>query len=316
MQIKVNGKDITIRTGNITRSGDVDGLAEQLTFDVVYNDGDKFFSKFEVNPGDKVVFTTDDGYAFAGIVTDEERNGIYVRKYTAHDYGWYLNKNEVIAQFKKMPADAAIKKLCGDFNVQCNVCAMPTKISKIYNGEVLSDVIKDIIEQVEADQAKSYRMEMRNNVLTIEPYKDLVVTASFKLASNIAPINPMTVPGNVTMSRSIADMSNSIKVTSGGEKDSTVIAEKMDSASIAKYGLLQHVEKIDNADKAQAGNVAKNKLLELNKVKETNRVTFLGDDKVIAGRIVVYNGKGYQVKSHSHKYEPLHTMTLELEAIE
>lgn len=316
MQIKVNGKDITIRTGNITRTGDVDGLAEQLTFNVAYNEGDKFFSKFELNPGDKVVFTTDDGYTFAGIITDETRNGIYVRNYTAHDYGWYLNKNTVVAQFKKMNADAAIKKLCGDFNVQCKVCAMPTKISKIYNGEVLSDVIKDIIAQTEADQAKSYRMEMRNNVLTIEPYKDLVVKASFKLSSNTAAINPMTVPGNINMTRSISDMSNSVKVVSGGEKEVTVIAEKMDSASIAKYGLLQHVEKVDDANKAQAGNIAKNKLLELNKVKETNRITFLGDDKVIAGRIVVYNGKGYQVKSHTHKYEPLHTMTLELEAIE
>lgn len=315
MQIKVNGKDVSIRCGNIRRSDDVDGLGEQLSFDMAFNPNDKFFSKFEPVVGDKITFTND-GFTFAGIITDESRSGIYHRTYTAYDYGWYLNKNEVIAQFKKMPADAAIKKLCGDFNVQCNVCAMPTKISKIYNGDILSDVIKDIIKQTESDQAKSYRMEMRNNVLTIEPYKDLVVKASFKLSSNIAPIDPMTVPGDVNITKSIADMANSIKVTSGGEKDAGVVAEKLDSASVAKYGLLQHVEKLDNADKSQAGNVAKNKLTELNKIKETVRITFLGDDKVRSGRIVVYDKKGYLVKSAAHDYSPVHTMALELEAIE
>lgn len=316
MKVLINGKDETKRTGNLTRSDNVDGLAMSFTFDVAVNDEDKYWPKTEIKTGDKVLLINDAGKAvFSGMITGMSKNTPYVKSYTAYDYGWNLNKNEVVVQFRNMSADAAITKLCSDFAIPIGkICTMPTKISKVYNGDILSDCIKDIIKQAEADTAKSYRMEVRENKFYIEPYSDLVVKTSFKPANNLAPFDPMKHPANGCSTESIEDMSNSIKIVSAGEQSVQVIAVEKDETSIIRYGLLQKVEQLNDRNSAQAGNLAKNLLLENNKIAVGESVTFLGDDAVRSGRIVVYQGKAHLVKSCTHHYENgIHTMDLTLE---
>ena len=57
-------------------------------------------------------------------------------------------------------------------------------------------ILPDIIKQVEADLAKSFRMEVRENKLYIEPYSDLIIKASFKPADNLAAFDPTKVPAD------------------------------------------------------------------------------------------------------------------------
>ena len=318
MKLLLNGTDITKRSGNFTRSDNVDGLAMSFSFETAFNEKDKYMPKMPIAPGDKVIFLNDVGKTvFSGMIVDENYYGEYIHTYTAYDYGWHLNKNEVIVQFRELSADAAIQKLCGDFGIPVGkIASMPTKISKIYNGDVLSDCIKDIIKQAEADLAKSFRMEVRENKLYIEPYSDLIIKASFKPASNLAAFDQTKAPADEQGQRSIADMSNSIKVVSADEQAAQVIAEASDAESIAKYGLLQKVQKATDKNSAQAGNIAKNTLLELNKVTGGKGVTLLGDDNVRSGRILNYQGEAYLVKSCSHYYNgATHTMQVELEAV-
>ena len=190
------------------------------------------------------------------------------------------------------------------------------KISKIYNGDTLSDCIKDIIKQSETDQGKSYRLEVRENKLYVEPYSDLVIKASFKPASNIAAFDPANYPADEMESESIADMANTIKVVSASEKSVQILGAAQDPASVAKYGMLQKVEQAEQKDSAQAGNLAKNLLLELNKVTKTKTVKLLGDDTVRSGRILNYQGAAYLVMSCTHNYSgTVHTMDLTLEAV-
>lgn len=318
MKLLLNGTDITKRSGNFTRSDNVDGLAMSFSFETAFNEKDKYMPKMPIAPGDKVIFLNDAGKAvFSGMIVDENYYGEYIHTYTAYDYGWHLNKNEVIVQFRELSADAAIQKLCGDFGIPVGkIAPMPTKISKIYNGDVLSDCIKDIIKQAEADLAKSFRMEVRENKLYIEPYSDLIIKASFKPAGNLAAFDPTKVPADEQGHRSIADMVNSVKIVSADEKTAKIIAEAKDAAGIAKYGILQKVQRETDKNSAQAGNIAKNLLLELNKVAAGKSVTLLGDDNVRSGRILSYQGAACLVKSCSHKYDgATHTMQLELEAV-
>lgn len=316
MNIFVNGKDISTRTGSPSRSDDVDGLSQSFDFTVAFNPNDKYFPSLDVNCGDKVVVSNNGKEIFKGTITDEARSGVFQRTYTAHDNGWYLNKNEVVAQIKDMAADSAIKKLCDEFGIQTDICSMPTKINQIYDGTVLSDAIKDIVDKVSSDQAKSYRMEIVGDKLKISEYKDMIVKTSFKMASNVAPIDPTKVPSSDEVTKSIQDMANSIKVISSAEKSTTIEASAKDDKAIAKYGTLQKVVKRTDAEKAQAGNIAKNTLLELNKVTETKRVSLLGDDAVRSGRIIQMDGKLYLVKSCTHDYLPVHTMNLALEVVQ
>lgn len=315
-------KDITKRTGEYIRTESLDELAMSFTFNLATNPYDKYLHDLSIRPGDKIAFINQDQTVFTGIITDNGWDGLYSHNYTAYDYAWYLNKNEVVIQFKGLAADQAIKQLCNQFDIPVgNITTMPTKIKKIYNGTVLSDCLKDIIEQTSQDTGKKYRMEMRDNKLYIEPYEDLVIQPMYKPASNIAPFDTTKVPADISGSESIADMSNAVKVVSSGEKSVNVFATVKDDASISKYGLMQKVQTADKKDKAKAGNIAKNLLNELNTVTKSYNVTLLGDDQVRAGRIINFDNPfmagSYLVTGCAHNYTQAgHIMQLTLEAIE
>lgn len=315
--------DATKYTGNYNRSDNIDALGMDLSFDLAHNPDDRYWPTVLPEPGDKVTFTNNDKQVFQGIIVDESWNGKRQRSYTAYDYGFYLNKNEVIAQFNGMTGDAAIKKLCNQFAIPVgSVASISTMIKKIYNGQVLSDCIKDIMAQATAETGKKYRMEVRENKLYIELYSDLMIRAMYQPAENIAPFEVTLVPADISGSRSMADMRNIIKIVSGSEKDAHTVAETKDDAGISKFGMLQKVEKADDKDIAQARNIAKNKLVELNKITKSQSVLLLGDDAVRSGRILEFNQPNlglvgqYLVKNCRHSYNNNnHTMQLDLEAV-
>ena len=191
------------------------------------------------------------------------------------------------------------------------------KISKIYNGDTLSDCIKDIIKQSETDQGKSYRLEVRENKLYVEPYSDLVIKASFKPASNIAAFDPANYPADEMESESIADMANTIKSCVGQRKIGTDFRSRTRSCKRCK---IRHAAKggAGRAKRQRSGRESRKKifLLELNKVTKTKTVKLLGDDTVRSGRILNYQGAAYLVMSCTHNYSgTVHTMDLTLEAV-
>ena len=77
---------------------------------------------------------------------------------------------------------------------------------------------------------------------------------------------------------------------------------------------------MDDKNNSQAANIAKVKLKELNKVKRSFKITLFGDDKVRAGRMLVFNQPeinlvgAFLVKNCTHKYNGRsHVMELDLE---
>lgn len=316
-------KDITNYSGSYSRSDNMDSLGQEFIFSLAQNPNDKLFPSVTPTVGDGIKFENENKVVFAGIVITEEWEGKTTRTYTAYDFGFYLGKSQVKKQFKKMDADAAIKKLCSEMGIPVGtIASMPTKISKIYSGETLSDVIKDIVEQVEADNGKEYRMELSlENKLDIVEWKNLTVSPSFQSAANIAPFNPVKYPGNISGKNSIEEMKNYIIVNSQTEKETSVQSVAKDMESIKKYGLLQQVEDGSDKNEAQGRNAAKNRLKELNKVTSTCTVELLGSDVVRSGRIIALdlpecNLKGdYLVKNCAHSYNPFHTMRIEVVSI-
>ena len=79
---------------------------------------------------------------------------------------------------------------------------------------------------------------------------------------------------------------------------------------------------MDSKDIAQARNIAKNKLAELNKIAEDTSIELLGSDAVRAGRILEItepitglSGK-YLVKECTHTYKNrIHKMSLTVEGV-
>jgi hypothetical protein len=316
------GFDISGLCGDLSWRDSIDTLGMELQFTTANSDA-RYFPKLVVQLGDLIVLSNNGVEVFRGIVTDESIDGRFSRSFTAFDFAFYLNKSKTIIQFNKMRADEAIKKLCNQFNIAIGtICPISTLISAIYKDKTIAEIIEDILEQVTKELGIKFRKEMRIGKFYIEKYTDLIVKGLFKPASNIQAFDVTKAIGSVSRSRSIADMKNSILIVSSEEKSTRVAAKAEDSSSIKKYGLLQEIESVDSKDIAQARNIAKNKLAELNKIAEDTTIELLGSDLVRAGRILEIiepitglNGK-YLVKECTHTYKNrIHKMSLTIEGV-
>ena len=143
------------------------------------------------------------------------------------------------------------------------------------------------------------------------------------MAINVATINVLDEIGqNFSKSYSIADLKNKVTIITQHEKDARLIATKKDSKNIEKYGLLHHIENIDEKDISQANNIAINKLQQLNKIKETLSLELLGDTSIKAGRVLNINNKDidivgkFNIISSKHTIENgIHKTSVDLERL-
>ena len=323
LRANINGVwvDVTGVSGNYTRSDNVDSLGMSFNFSLLNNPLDKKFNRFEIPIGSKVVLSNNGVNIFSGIITSYDRSSFYNYSYKAYDYGFYLNKSEAMIQFNNISVSDAITRLCKENDIPVgSVTSITTNVSKIYNGDKISDIIKDLLKLGSDELGTKYRLEVRDNKLYIDKYEDLVVTAYYKPARNVGGFNPASYPGSFNSVYSIEEMATRVLIVSSSEKNSTIRATAEDSGNIAKYGLLTKVEKLDDKNKSQAMNIAKTKLKELNKVKRSFKITLYGDDKVRSGRMLVFNQPdinlvgAFLVINCTHKYNGRsHTMDLDLE---
>ena len=319
-----NGKrnDISQLIGNITRTSNIDTLGEELSFDCVYNDS-RFFSNLDViDIGDQVVLTNDDKIINYFVVVTSSVNGRTNKTFTCFDRAWYLNKNETIIQFKKASASQAIEKLLDKFSVKHRIDKMTPLITKIYKDMVVSDIIRDILDQVQQETGKKYRLEMDKDVVVVANQANLLIKPTDRLSSNTNSFPIASTVNNPSRELSIQDMKNKVIVAADGDDNTKIYAEKSDTNSISKYGLLTEVVTVDSKNAAQARNIAANTLKDLNKISETISCDMLGNDDVRAGRLIDINepitgivGR-YLIKSATHTINNgIHRVSVELEVM-
>ena len=302
--------DITSYTGGYSLSDNIDSLGAEFQFKLMSNPLDVNYQGKELPIGTKVVFFHDGTKMFAGVIVSYSRNSLTEYSYKAFDYAFYLNKSEAQIQFNNINTSDAIQKLCGENGVTVgNICSIPTMVNKIYQGNPISDIIKDLLKMAEDEQKMHYRLEVRDTALYIEPYKDLYVQGKF-----------VDIIGDFNSTYSIEEMANRIVIVSSSEKNQQIVAEKSDANSVRTYGQITKIEKVEDKKMSQAAEIAANKLLDKNSVKRSFSVTLLGSDAVRAGRMVVFNQPeinltgAFLVKNCTHNFDGnKHTMRLDLE---
>ena len=96
-------------------------------------------------------------------------------------------------------------------------------------------------------------------------------------------------------------MKNSVKVVTETNKVYTVKAVAKDADSIYRYGVLQDVFKIDEKD-GDANTYAKNKLSELNKIKESFSIEIIEavNSYTRAGMLITVDDVNYLIVSTGH----------------
>lgn len=312
--------NITQLVSSLSWSSNVDTLGEELSFDYAYNDV-FHINKFDViELGDTVILFNEGIALHRYIIVSESINGRVSKSYTCFDYAYYLNKNMTVIQFK-ISASEAIKKLCDKLNIKHNIVAMPTMIKQIYKVEV-SSIISDIMEQVKKETGTKYRMEMVDDVLTIRKQSDLLINPVVRLSS-VTPLFPVTnAISNPSRSISVEDMKNKVIVSTSDDTLTKIYAESSDATSIKKFGLMTEVITVDAKNAAQARNMAKNTLAELNKVTEDVSLELIGHDDIKAGRLIDINepitgivGR-YLIKSVNHtESNGIHRVSVELEVV-
>lgn len=300
--------------GNITKSDNIDSLGVQLSFDYLNNKViDKNTVWIDLALGNTIMMYDDDELLFQGTIQKASRNGLSSYQYDVFDNAWYLNKQEARIQFSGVDVKTAIETLCKQESIPCKVaCDIPTKVTKIYNGDTISKIIDDLLKQATAETGKRYRREYNNSKLYINAFDNLkMIWESEPLVSDFS--QEFDCDG----------MANKVVILSGNEKNTTVVATKQDDESIKKYGLYVHYEKIDDKKKAQADNIATKKLKSMSSPKKSIKCTLLGDNYVRAGRILKFNQPNigmvgeYLVTSCEHSYDGMkHTMECELKLSE
>lgn len=316
---KLEKVEITPIVKEIMWRSNVDELGQQLNFSILNNDT-KYFPKNPVDIGNLIILDNNKEI-LRTIVVSENKIGIDNVEYISFDYAFYLNKSSETYQFNNINCSKAIEKILNDFNIPIGyIDNIPINISKIYNGEIISNILKDILQKVKKETGIKYLIEMRKGKFYLEKETEKIIKASFKLADNIREDNIFSVISNQTIKRSIENMKNSIKVVSSTENKVHCIAK--DQKHINDYGLLQKVHIIDNFDKSKAINIANNMLKDLNKILNCYSIEVPGNDEVRAGRIVEMKeeltgiNKKYKIKSCIHNLkEGIHSMKIDMEMI-
>lgn len=291
MKVKVGGKDATKTIGSPSWNTDDESNGQEMSFQSV--------TLFDI--GSQVKVTDGGKVRFLGTIVSVEENIRPPHSYKAIDYSMNL-KSDTLIQFKNLEADKAITTLLGQNGIDCNVCAIPTKITKIYKDTIIG-IIKDILQTAESDQGKSYFFEVDGTTVNVEEKKKIKISPTFLVSDESA------------ISRSIEELKNEVQVV----KDNAVLATASDSGSISKLGTLRTIEETEESTaKAQA--IAKQKLASLNRGKNTKQMTLLvtkGYWDIKKNRLIKIKGGGlngwYRIQSATHSMDgDLHKVDIEV----
>ena len=296
--------------GNISREDDIKALGVKLSFDYLNNKViDKNTVWIDIQLGDTIYMYDDDELLFVGTIQKATRNGLSSYQYDVFDNAWYLNKQEARIQFNGVDVKTAIETLCKQEYIPCEVaCDIPTKVTKIYNGDKISDIIDDLLKQASNETGKRYRREYNNSKLYINAFDNL------KMIYEHEPL-----VSDFSQEFDCDGMANKVVILSGNEKSQTIVATAEDKESQKKFGTYVHYEKVDDKKKAKADQIAKTKLKNMAYPKKSISCTLLGDNYVRSGRILKFNQPNismvgeYLVTHCTHSYDGAkHTMGCEL----
>ena len=298
----LNGtQDITDHILQFNYSDNLDDFASSFRFDYVDSEGSGDLGLTSLIDGkqqlNKIQINKSGVPFYVGYITDSEHtNDKNKLTYSGFDVGFYLNKNEVIKQFKNSNIGDAIEELCKEY--QINLETKPVfkqSVSKFYKDEIFSDVIKELLK-FERDKGgrDDYYVDCKSGNFAIRKYEYKPQLGSV-IANNILVDSFQTV-NNVNVKHSIQELKNRVIYTDNNQK-STMRITRQDNQSIATYGLLTDVEKVDTKKENNLVNVnlAQTKLKELNKIKDTISLSMLGNSEMKKGIVIPLDIAEYQL---------------------
>lgn len=305
--------DITDYIGDLQSIDELNTLSVEVSFSLLQNPLDKYNSKLNLSCGDKIQIKNKDKTIFSGVITQDSLDF----SYTANDVGWYLNESELVIQFNSVSADKAVTMLCSKAGIPLgSVPSMTTIITAVYLGETFASIFEDILEQVSTETGRTFLYRVEGGRLWLKDMPNDVLTLVHRPFDNVKEFNPTWALGQVSGSRSLSNLRNSIVLAKEENDTAYILASAENSESIATFGRLQKVISVDDSMTGSTANIVQNALAQYNTLSGEYSVTMYGDDNVKSGRCVRFNSGAfglagvYRVQSVTHYYSVPHTMKL------
>lgn len=269
--------------------------------------------KLKINNGSVVRFKYDNADIFYGYVFKVGRNKGKEIAVTAYDQLRYCKAKDTIV-VKNDTVDSLVKKMCNYFNLRTGTLTntgykLPISVQ---DDKTWLDIIYTAISDTLTNTGRWYALRDEFGSIAIRELEELQLDLI---------LGDESLAYDYEYEKSIDDeFYNQIKIVSDNEekaKRDVYIAK--DSNSIDRYGLLQYFEVLDkNANPSQAKSKADTLLRLYNRELETLTLECLGDTRVRAGNSFygqiedIDLNKRLIVKSVTHEFVPVHTMSLEV----
>lgn len=317
-------RDITAFIGDLTATDDITALSVELTGTQLVSEWDKYVPKLALAPGDKLRLRNEAAGAdvFVGHLVTVGLDGAL----TAYDRGWYLGRSGIILQCSGMAADEAIRAACDKAGVGVkSICSLPTKISEVWLGDAVSDIIADILERCAAETGKEYQSRMSPEGLVVRELPTAAIKAFHRPAWNLAAFDITWALGQVSGEDSIAELYNAVVIAAEDNGKVYRGAQASNAASIERYGFLQYIESVsENPGTAQLGQMVRTLLAQKDRIGRTRTISEIwGCDEVVSGTVLDFNSPAFGIEGRNrvtrvvHHYGGAgHTMELEITALE
>jgi hypothetical protein len=274
-KLKANGKEIS-HVSPFHWEDDIEKMSSLFNFT----------TDEKLDCGSIIQLTNENKNIFTGIVIDTDETDNRIISYSGYDIGFYFGHNNVIKQFKKnCLITKAIKILCSEYDIPLGKVQYTGNVTvkNNYKNKTLDEVFADLLKLLKLKSNRNeFYWDCRNGRLNLLHY-----TENKELAGWLC--NIMSTPATNTIHetkyhKSIEELRNQVIITDNNGKVLNKIPAK-DKNSIAKYGLLQHIEEVDTDKKNNYQKLSTHKLYELNKIISTLSLKMLGDYEMHKGVI-------------------------------
>ncbi len=307
-------RDITDYASDLQSKDSMEALSVELSFTVVRNPRDPYIGVLPIHAGDHVQLLGNANEIFRGVIHEVGTDGSVI----ANDLGWYMGQSTIILQVSKLAASEVIRKACTKAGVTIgHLPDIPTAITQIYTDKTPADIVKEVLEKATAERATRYFSRVEGSKFCVYAYPTDPIVPMYKPADNVAAFPITWRLGDASGKETIAELRNTVTVYRDKDDVLRVLASTQDAASVKHYGLLQHTVKAeDDANRAQAAQVAKSTLSNLNRVTQEYTIdNMFGSDEVRCGVMLEFHSPGYIVGNFivtdvTHCYFPTHTMQL------
>jgi len=298
---------------------EISGLVTSISYSDRLNDG---CSKLEfsyvgdvlkVENGSVISFKYDNVGIFYGYVFKHGQNKRKEITVTAYDQLRYCKAKDTIV-VRGDSVTSLVKKMCNYFGLKTGALTNTgyTLATSIQDDKTWLDIIYSGIDDTLTNTGRWYSLRDEFGSIALRDLVDLQL--------NLV-LGDESLVYDYKYDKSIDDeFYNQIKIVSDNEstgKRDVYITK--DSGSIAKYGLLQYFEVLNkNANPSQAKSKADMLLKLYNREVETISLDCLGDTSVRAGSSFygwigdIELNRRLIVRSVTHKFLPVHTMSLEV----